>query len=110
MRCSVDARSGRQCCGGRAVCDVGTSRGDNVAELRVRVGIHTGAAEQRDGDYFGTAVNRAARLMSVAHGGQIVVSLATEELVRDVLGTVSSWSISVSSGYVIWRAASGSFS
>ena len=57
-----------------------------VAEpLRVRMGIHTGAAELRDGDYFGPSVNRAARLMSVAHGGQIVVSLVTEELVRDAL-------------------------
>jgi predicted ATPase/class 3 adenylate cyclase len=51
--------------------------------LRVRAGIHTGSAELRDGDYYGTAVNRAARIMSVAHGGQIVVSLAAEELVRD---------------------------
>jgi predicted ATPase/class 3 adenylate cyclase len=51
--------------------------------LRVRIGIHTGVAELRDGDYYGAAVNRAARLMSAAHGGQIVVSLATEELVRD---------------------------
>jgi len=57
-----------------------------VAEpLRVRMGIHTGAAELRDGDYFGPSVNRAARLMSAAHGGQIVVSLVTEELVRDAL-------------------------
>ncbi|MEX0663732.1 MAG: adenylate/guanylate cyclase domain-containing protein [Acidimicrobiia bacterium] len=53
--------------------------------LRVRMGIHTGPAEPRDGDYYGSAVNRAARLMSAAHGGQIVVSLATEELVRDDL-------------------------
>jgi predicted ATPase/class 3 adenylate cyclase len=53
--------------------------------LRVRMGIHTGPAEQRDGDYYGTAVNRAARLMHVAHGGQIVVSLATEQLARDAL-------------------------
>jgi predicted ATPase/class 3 adenylate cyclase len=51
--------------------------------LRVRMGIHSGPAELRDGDYYGTAVNRAARLMSAAHGGQVVVSLATEELVRD---------------------------
>src|SRR5262249_11725857 len=53
--------------------------------LRVRMGVHSGRAEQRGGDYFGTALNRAARLMSVANGGQIVVSLATEELVRDAL-------------------------
>ena len=47
----------------------------NIAEtVRVRMGMHTGEAEVRDGDYFGGAVNRAARLMSVAHGGQIVVS------------------------------------
>ena len=53
--------------------------------LRVRMGVHTGSAEYRDGDYFGTAVNRAARVMAAAHGGQVVVSLATEELVRDSL-------------------------
>ena len=53
--------------------------------LRVRMGVHTGSAEFRDGDYFGTAVNRAARVMAAAHGGQVVVSLATEELVRDSL-------------------------
>jgi predicted ATPase/class 3 adenylate cyclase len=53
--------------------------------LRVRMGLHTCQAELRDGDYYGSAVNRAARLMSVAHGGQIVVSLATEELSRDAL-------------------------
>jgi len=54
--------------------------------LRVRMGVHTGAAEFRDGDYFGPALNRAARLMQAAHGGQVLVSLATEELVRDSLG------------------------
>ncbi len=53
--------------------------------LRVRIGVHTGDAELRDGDYYGPAVNRAARLMDAAHGGQILVSLATEELARDVL-------------------------
>jgi class 3 adenylate cyclase len=51
--------------------------------LRVRMGLHTCEAELRDGDYYGSAVNRAARLMSVAHGGQIVVSLVTSGLVRD---------------------------
>ena len=50
--------------------------------LRVRMGIHTGAAELRDRDYHGPALNRAARLMSVGYGGQILVSLVTSELVR----------------------------
>jgi predicted ATPase/class 3 adenylate cyclase len=53
--------------------------------LKVRMGLHTGAAELREGDYFGPAVNRAARLMAAAHGGQIIMSNATEELVRDAL-------------------------
>ena len=58
----------------------------NITEtVRVRMGIHTGEAEVRDGDYSGGAVNRAERLMSVAHGGQIVVSAATEELLHDAL-------------------------
>jgi predicted ATPase/class 3 adenylate cyclase len=49
--------------------------------VSVRMGVHTGTADERDGDYFGPAVNRAARLMSAAHGGQIVVSGATQRLV-----------------------------
>ncbi len=52
------------------------------AMVRVRVGVHTGEASERDGDYFGPAVNRAARLMAVAHGGQIVCSSPVGELVR----------------------------
>jgi len=51
--------------------------------LRVRMGLHTGAASQRDGDYFGASLNRAARLMGVAHGGQIVCSQAMADLARD---------------------------
>jgi predicted ATPase len=47
------------------------------------MGIHTGTAERRDDDYYGLAVNRAARLMSAAHGGQVLVSHATEEVLRD---------------------------
>jgi class 3 adenylate cyclase len=49
--------------------------------IRVRMGLHTGEAEERDGDYLGTAVNRAARLMAVAHGGQVVCSAVTAGLV-----------------------------
>jgi predicted ATPase/class 3 adenylate cyclase len=51
-------------------------------ELRVRIGMHTGAAEERDGNYFGTAVNRAARVMAAAHGGQILTSNATAALLE----------------------------
>ena len=40
--------------------------------LRVRMGLHTGEEEWRDGDYFGTVVNRAARLMAIGHGGQVL--------------------------------------
>ena len=50
--------------------------------LKVRMGLHTGIAEQRDGDYFGTPINRAARIMSLAHGEQILLSAATAELAR----------------------------
>jgi DNA-binding SARP family transcriptional activator len=53
--------------------------------MRIRVALHTGEAELRDGDYFGRAVNRAARLRSLALGGQIVCSGATAELVIDSL-------------------------
>jgi predicted ATPase/class 3 adenylate cyclase len=48
--------------------------------IRVRMAIHTGEAVERDGDYFGTAVNQTARLMAVGHGGQILVSAVTAGL------------------------------
>lgn len=48
--------------------------------ISVRMGVHTGEATEREGDYFGPAVNRAARLMATAHGGQIVCSSATANL------------------------------
>jgi predicted ATPase/class 3 adenylate cyclase len=49
--------------------------------LKVRMGLHTGEADERDGDYFGPDVSRTARLMAIAHGGQIVCSPATADLV-----------------------------
>lgn len=55
------------------------------ARLRVRMGVHSGEAEERDGDYFGAALNRIGRLHAAAHGGQIVVSDTTEPLVRDAV-------------------------
>ena len=54
-------------------------------KIPVRMSIHTGEAEMRAGDYYGQALNRAARLMSAAYGGQILVSNATAELARDRL-------------------------
>ncbi len=53
--------------------------------LRIRISLHTGEVELRDGDYFGRAVNRAARLRSLAAGDQILCSGATAELVIDSL-------------------------
>jgi predicted ATPase/class 3 adenylate cyclase len=51
--------------------------------LPVRIGVHTGLADERAGDYFGPAVNRVARLTSIAHGSQILISAATRELVKE---------------------------
>ena len=51
--------------------------------IRVRMALHTGVAEERDEDYFGPDVNRVARLLSVGHGGQILLSGAAHQLVRN---------------------------
>ncbi len=53
--------------------------------LRVRMALHSGVAEERDGDYFGPTLNRLARLLAVAHAGQILLSQATAALVGDAL-------------------------
>jgi predicted ATPase/class 3 adenylate cyclase len=53
-----------------------------VGGLRVRIGLHTGEASARDGDYFGPALNQVARLMGAAHGGQILVSSTTAALLE----------------------------
>ena len=53
--------------------------------IRVRMGLHTGEAELRADDYFGQTLNRAARIMSAGHGGQILVSSITAELAREHL-------------------------
>jgi predicted ATPase/class 3 adenylate cyclase len=51
--------------------------------LKVRMGLHTGSAVIRDGDYYGPALNRAARVMAAAHGGQVVCSEVTADMLRD---------------------------
>ena len=53
--------------------------------LRVRCGLHAGVVERRANDYFGSPVNRAARIMSAAHGGQVLLSQAVADCVRDLL-------------------------
>lgn len=54
-------------------------------DLRVRIALHTGEMQERDGDYHGPALNRAARLRTLAAGGQIFVSEVTTSLLRDHL-------------------------
>ena len=58
---------------------------DEMGRLHVRMALHTGAADERDGDYFGPTLNRCARLLAAGHGGQVLVSLTTGELIRDTL-------------------------
>ena len=53
--------------------------------LRVRVALHAGAAEVRDGDYFGPALNRVARILAIGHGGQVLASAVAAVLARDGL-------------------------
>jgi hypothetical protein len=54
-----------------------------VAGLRVRMAINTGTADERDGDYFGPALNRVARLLALGHGGQVLLSRMAADLVRE---------------------------
>ena len=53
--------------------------------LRVRIGVHSGMCSERDGDYFGPTVNRAARVQALAHGGQLLLSGAAGELAAEEL-------------------------
>ncbi len=56
--------------------------------VRVRMSLHTGVCEERDADYFGPVVNRTARLEAVAHGGQVLVSGTTAELLAGLAAGV----------------------
>lgn len=55
------------------------------APVKVRIAVHTGEAQERDADYFGPTVNRAARIRALGAGGEILISQATAEVVRDRL-------------------------
>jgi predicted ATPase/class 3 adenylate cyclase len=65
-----------------AVADPETTSG---IALQVRCGLHAGVVERRDDDFFGSAVNRAARIMGAAHGGQVLLSQAVAVLVGERL-------------------------
>src|SRR5437588_5136055 len=53
--------------------------------LQVRCGVHVGAVQRRDEDFYGTAVNRGARIMNAAHGGQVLISHAVATLIAERL-------------------------
>jgi predicted ATPase/class 3 adenylate cyclase len=53
--------------------------------LRVRMALHSGEAELRQADYFGPTLNRTARLLATGHGGQVLLSMVTQEIVREQL-------------------------
>ena len=54
-----------------------------LGPIRVRMALHTGAAEERDGDYFGPPLNRVARLLAAGHGGQVLLSAVAQGLVQE---------------------------
>ncbi|MBN1484886.1 MAG: tetratricopeptide repeat protein [Chloroflexia bacterium] len=58
---------------------------EGTGPLRVRMALHTGPAEERDGDYFGLSLSRVDRLLHAGHGGQILLSLSTQELIGESL-------------------------
>ncbi len=58
---------------------------EETGPFRVRMGLHAGEGEERDGDYYGPALNRAARIMSAAHGGQVLVSELVSVSTRESL-------------------------
>ena len=59
-----------------------------IGALKVRMAVHSGTAELRDGDYFGPALNRSARILAIGHGGQILASAMTATLIGDRLTDV----------------------
>lgn len=70
---------------------VSAAKWDPSTPVRVRVGLHTGEAHERGGDYFGPAVNRAARIESAGHGGQVLVSEVTARVLAQ--STTAVWEL-----------------
>src|SRR5262245_30425507 len=59
-----------------------------VGPLRVRIALHTGEARERGGDFYGPSLNRCARLLEIAHGGQVLLSASAASLVGEGLSLV----------------------
>ena len=57
----------------------------HIGPLRVRMAMHAGAATERSGDYFGQPLNRVARLLAAAHGGQVLLSVSAQKLIESQL-------------------------
>src|SRR5438105_5601295 len=66
-------------------CALGAERWVTSTPIRVRMAIHTGQIELRDGDYYGPTVNRCARLRALAKGGQVLLSGVTAQLTQGQL-------------------------
>ena len=58
---------------------------EGIGAVRVRMALHTAAATPQDGDYLAPGLNRLSRLLAAGHGGQVLLSLATQDLARDAL-------------------------
>ena len=69
----------------KAQHDLASASWGETGALRVRMALHVGEAARRNGDYYGPTLNRAARVMSAGHGGQVLLSAAAAALVGDQL-------------------------
>ena len=58
---------------------------EGIGPVRVRMALHTSAATPQDGDYLAPGLNRLSRLLTAGHGGQVLLSLAAQDLARDTL-------------------------
>ncbi|HEX2370158.1 MAG TPA: adenylate/guanylate cyclase domain-containing protein [Acidimicrobiia bacterium] len=64
---------------------LGSEGWEATGPLRVRMGVHTGDTDDRDGDHFGPVMNRTARIMAAGHGGQVLLSAIAARLAEDRL-------------------------
>lgn len=79
--------------------------------ISVRMGLHVGEAQERGGDYFGSAVNTAARVMSAGHGGQLLVSSAVASLIdlHDAVDLGEHRLKDLTAAQRLWQVGSGDF-